>query len=228
MKNHLKKTKFKGYYKNISKMSRTLAFTADLSLLYLGGNLKRKEYLSARMGDLLSYIYMSLAVLKYAEKYNTEADIAHADWALQYLNFEMQKSFDEYLNNFPSSFISCLTKLITRTFGESYSMPKHLLNQKLCSFMLDIEENGFRNRLSHLSYSKGDNNPVTVVEKAFISVFNNKDIENKILIAQKEGKIKKSPILLDLLEDAINNNIISKEEKEKLVESEKLRWQVLK
>lgn len=222
-----KKTKFKGYYKNISKMSRTLAFTADLSLLYLGGNLKRKEYLSARMGDLLSYIYMSLAVLKYAEKYNTEADIAHADWALQYLNFEMQKSFDEYLNNFPSSFISCLTKLITRTFGESYSMPKHLLNQKLCSFMLDIEENGFRNRLSHLSYSKGDNNPVTVVEKAFISVFNNKDIENKILIAQKEGKIKKSPILLDLLEDAINNNIISKEEKEKLVESEKLRWQVI-
>lgn len=222
-----KKTKFKFYYKNISKMSRTLAFTSDISLLYLGGNLKRKEYLSARMGDLLSYLYMSLAVLKYAEKYNTEADIAHADWALKYLNFEMQKSFDEYLDNFPSNFISSIVKLTTRTFGESYGMPKHSLNQKLCYFMIDIEEDGFRNRLSNLSYAKGLHNPVTVVEDAFISVLKNKDIENKILNAQKEGLIKKYPILLDLLDEALSKKIISIEEKDKIQKSEELRWKVI-
>ncbi len=221
------KTKFKSYYKNISQMSRTLAFTADISLLYLGGNLKRKEYLSARLGDLLSYIYMSLAVLKYAEKYNTEADIYHADWALQYLNFEMQKSFDEYLKNFPSSFISSIVKLTTRTLGVNYEMPKHTLNQKLCSFMLDNKEDSFRNRLSHLSYKKGQYNPVTVVEDAFIAVLNNKDIENKILNAQKEGKIKKHPILSEVVEDAFKLNIISNEDKNKILYSEELRWKVI-
>lgn len=222
-----KKTKFKSYYKNISKMSRNLAFASDISLLYLGGNLKRKEYLSARLGDLLSYIYMSLAVLKYAEKYNTDADIAHADWALQYLNFEMQKSFDEYLSNFPSSFISSIMKFTTRTLGEKYGMPKHSLNQKLCSFMLDNKEDSFRNRLSHLSYAYGDNNPVTIVEEAFIEVLNNKDIENKILNAQKEGIIKKHPILFEVLEEAIDKKVITIEEKEKIIKSEELRWKVI-
>ena len=48
-------------------MSSALALVSDISMAVLGGELKRKERLSARLGDVLSYLYLSSTVLKYYE-----------------------------------------------------------------------------------------------------------------------------------------------------------------
>src|SRR5690606_31677940 len=47
------------YYRQVTRMSAAFTFLADVTLLILGGELKRKEKLSARFGDVLSHLYMA-------------------------------------------------------------------------------------------------------------------------------------------------------------------------
>jgi acyl-CoA dehydrogenase len=45
-------------------MSAAFAFAADIAMLVLGGSLKRKERLSARLADILGHLYLASTVLK--------------------------------------------------------------------------------------------------------------------------------------------------------------------
>jgi acyl-CoA dehydrogenase len=220
-------TKLKKYYKKINKLSRTLAITSDFSLLFLGGDLKRKEYLSSRLGDMLSYLYMASAVLKNAENSRTEADYVHAEWALEYLLHKASVSYNEFINNFPSKIVSLKMKMITYPFGNRVDMPNHKLSQKMINYMFENKENSFRNKMSELSMTNGENNPLNKLERAFVSVSNNVELEKKIIKAQKEGLLSKGTLIIELLEEAENKSIITNEEKEKLKSSEKLRWEVI-
>ncbi len=52
------------YYQQLTRFSAALAFLADVSMGTLGGALKRKEKLSARLGDILSLMYLCSATLR--------------------------------------------------------------------------------------------------------------------------------------------------------------------
>ena len=52
------------YYQQLTRFSAALAFLADVSMGTLGGALKRKEKLSARLGDILSLMYLCSATLQ--------------------------------------------------------------------------------------------------------------------------------------------------------------------
>jgi alkylation response protein AidB-like acyl-CoA dehydrogenase len=220
------KTKYKKYYKKLNRMSRSLSIVSDFSLLMLGGALKRKEYLSARLGDILSYLYMSAAVLKYAEKNDTKEDCLHAQWALDYLLHEMGVSLREFFNNFPSKIVSYKMKFLTYPLGIGLKMPSHKLSQRIVHSMYN-KNSEFRDRLTELSHIEGEHNPIANVEKAFQEVLNNLDIEKKIIQAQKEGLLEKTLILENVTEEAVSKNVISNEEKDKLTSSENLRWSVI-
>lgn len=220
------RTKFKSYYKKLNRMSRALSVVSDFSLLILGGDLKRKEYLSSRLGDVLSYLYMSSAVLKYTEHNETEADNIHTKWALEYLLHEMSTSMNEFFDNFPSSIVSYKMRLLTYPFGLNHKMPSHKLSQKMIKFMFNSNSE-FRDRLTQLSVITGEHNPIAKVEKAFVEVQGNVEIEKKILKAQRDGLLDKISILDTVLVEAIDKEIITEEEKNKLESSEKLRWDVI-
>src|SRR5687768_12649263 len=46
------------YYQQLTRFSSAFAFAADVSMFVLGGSLKRRERLSARLGDVLSQLYL--------------------------------------------------------------------------------------------------------------------------------------------------------------------------
>ncbi|WP_406672544.1 acyl-CoA dehydrogenase, partial [Natronospira sp.] len=72
------------YYRQFSRMSAAFAFSADVTLLLLGGELKRKERLSARFGDVLSHLYMGSSMLKQFEDQGRPAsDLPMLHWACQ-------------------------------------------------------------------------------------------------------------------------------------------------
>src|SRR4030095_2327233 len=52
------------YFQHINRFSASFAFATDVAMLALGGYLKKKESLSARLGDVLSCMYLSSMVLK--------------------------------------------------------------------------------------------------------------------------------------------------------------------
>ncbi|WP_210505301.1 acyl-CoA dehydrogenase domain-containing protein, partial [Pantoea ananatis] len=52
------------YYQHMNRISANLALLSDVSMAVLGGSLKRRERMSARLGDVLSQLYLASATLK--------------------------------------------------------------------------------------------------------------------------------------------------------------------
>ncbi len=74
----------KHYYQALTRYSAAFAFAADVSMLVLGGGLKRREKLSARLGDVLSQMYLCSAVLKRFEDDGRPVDdLPLLHWGMQ-------------------------------------------------------------------------------------------------------------------------------------------------
>src|SRR5574337_747870 len=69
------------YYRKLGRYSAALALCADVFMGVLGGKLKFKEKLSARLGDVLSYLYIASSMLKqYEDNGRPEADRPFLAW----------------------------------------------------------------------------------------------------------------------------------------------------
>ena len=76
-------------------------------MLTLGGYLKQKEHLSARLGDVLSSLYMASMVLKHYENQGRpEADLPLVEWSLRTLLYKAQEQMHGFLRNFPNRWVA--------------------------------------------------------------------------------------------------------------------------
>ncbi|MGI9245465.1 MAG: acyl-CoA dehydrogenase, partial [Steroidobacteraceae bacterium] len=101
------------YYQHINKFSAQFAFATDMAMLTLGGYLKQKEHLSARLGDVLSSLYMASMVLKHYENQGRpEADLPLVEWCCRTLLYKAQEQLHDFLRNFPNRWIAGLMRLI--------------------------------------------------------------------------------------------------------------------
>ncbi len=76
----------KCYYRDFNRLSANFALLADISMAVMGASLKRKEKMSARLGDILSMLYLGSAVLKrYADDGYPKEDLALIHWSCQHL-----------------------------------------------------------------------------------------------------------------------------------------------
>ncbi len=95
------------YYQQLTRFSAALAFLADVSMGTLGGALKRKEKLSARLGDILSHMYLCSATLKRFEAEGRQAhDAPLMHWAIWDAMFKAQSAFEGVISNFPNRLIA--------------------------------------------------------------------------------------------------------------------------
>ena len=146
----------KKYEKRLNKVSANLATMADLALLVLGGDLKKAEMLSARLGDMMSYIYMAMAAIRYYELKVSEADKADArpyfeygaQWALQ----QAEQAQNAFVANFPNTVVRGLMRLLTKT----YSNNSHAISDDLARELseMSLQNNAFRNQITNLVDSK--------------------------------------------------------------------------
>src|SRR3990167_2112928 len=96
----------KRYYQQATRFSAAFALLADISLLVLGGALKRKENISARLGDILSYLYLISAVLKrYDDQGKNTEDLPLVQWACEYYFYSIQQRFIELFKNYPNRWV---------------------------------------------------------------------------------------------------------------------------
>ncbi len=125
------------YYRQFSRMSLAFAVTTEMALLSLGGGLKRKESISGRLGDVLSYLYLGSAVLKHHyDNGSPEEELALLEWTCQDLLYNTQVRLYEVLNNLPNRFIAGVTRLLTFPAGKPYKRPSDELGQKLADILL--------------------------------------------------------------------------------------------
>ena len=105
-------------YGQVSRWSAAYALTADMAFLTLGGNLKRKEMISARMGDVLSDLYILTAALKrWQDDGRPKADLPLLEHAAHSALTRIRRTMDEVLANFPVRWAATLLRVVTLTGG---------------------------------------------------------------------------------------------------------------
>ncbi len=142
----------KPYEKRLNKLSSNLATLADFSLLVLGGDLKKAEMLSARLGDIISYSYMAMAAIRY---YELKVDHAQREEAKLYFEYGVQWALQQaeqalaaFVSNFPNTPVRGLMRFLTGTYGNSTKAISDDLARKLAEASLQNTE--FKNQITHL------------------------------------------------------------------------------
>ena len=91
-----------GHYRRLGRYASGFALLADATLAQLGGGLKRRELISARLGDVLSQLYLLSAVLKrWEDEGRKHDDLPLVDWCMEQGYASIEKSLDEVLRNLP-------------------------------------------------------------------------------------------------------------------------------
>ncbi|MCH9828669.1 MAG: acyl-CoA dehydrogenase [Gammaproteobacteria bacterium] len=158
---------FAAYYGRLERFSSALAFTSDVAMGVLGGDLKRKERLSARLGDVLSHLYIASAVLRaVAEPGVTEVERVHARWSLEWALNRMESALFEFVQNFPVALVRALLKLMLFPRGRAHHGVSHALNAELANTML--KRNALMDRIQQdVFVSKDPNDPVARMLRTF-------------------------------------------------------------
>jgi len=214
------------YYQQFSRFSAAFALTADMSVLSLGGEFKRREHLSGRLADVLSGLYMGSAVLKYFTDHGSpEEDLPLLEWSCQTLLFKMQTALDRALNNFPKPFVGSWLRLIIFPLGRRLKEPDDTLSHKV-SVLLSSNTQA-RSRLTAGAYITSDsNNAVGLVGDAFIKTLMAEDIEKRIQNAVREAVIAGNT-WPEKLASALTMGLITAEENNLLKEAEAARKEVV-
>ena len=101
------------YYQHVNRYSASFALASDVAMLTIGGDLKRKELLSARLGDVLSYLYLTSMVLKhYQDQESPQDDLPLVEWSCRTLLYRAQEQFHGLLRNFPNRWFARLLRFL--------------------------------------------------------------------------------------------------------------------
>lgn len=214
------------YYQLIHKYSANLAFLADFSMVILGGELKRKEKLSARLGDMLSCLYMTSAVLKrFHEDGEPQGDLPLVEWSCQQLLHECEVAMQGVITNFPARWARITLHLILKPLGNRRMKPNDTLGHKLARILIEPSET--RSRLTRLVYAQAsDKCPLGRMEEAFHKICAADELERKVMKSVKDNTLK-SLTLLDQIQEALTLGVLTTAEAKQLHEAELARQEVI-
>jgi alkylation response protein AidB-like acyl-CoA dehydrogenase len=213
----------KVYYKDLTRISRALAVSADVAMGTLGGDLKRKEMISARLGDALSYLYMASAVLKkYEDDGRQQDDLNYVHYAVQHCTYNATQSLQQAFTNFPVKAAGSLLSMLVFPLGNRFKKPSDTLTVKLAESLM--VPGAHRDRLTHLCYiSDQPDDAVGIMEQAFIKMYEVRDLERKLVQAAKEGKVARKGPLGERLQQALEADVLTAEEVDQINAAEALR-----
>ena len=211
------------YAKRLARLSKAFAWLADLSLILLGGSLKRKERLSARLADAMSYLYMGLAVYRLAAAHPESQDHhCHAVWALQYCCYQAQKAMIDLCRNYPNRILGGLLSYLLFPLGQSMHYPDDKLSHDLAQLMQ--KPNDYREMVKKNLYLSGDpEQPLDRVEYAFELITQNAELYKNVL-AKYHGKHE---TLAQNLSENLKEGKLKPDELQKILAMDNACWQAI-
>lgn len=215
------------YYQQLTRFSASFSFLTDVSMIVLGGGLKRREKLSARLGDILSLMYLVSATLKrYEDEGRQQADAPLMHWAIWDAMFKAQNAFEGVLANFPNRFVAWCLRRVIFPLGRPYVIPADSLGALVAQKL--IAPSPTRERLTHGMYvPKGSEDIVGAIEEALQATLAAEPIEQRLRHAQKDGRIQGRNIA-ELLAAAKASGIIGNGEGDVLALRDALRDRVIR
>ena len=177
------------YYQQLTRFSAALALLADVSMGTLGGALKRKEKLSARLGDILSLMVLCSATLRRYELEGRKAEDAPLmHWAIWDAMFKAQNAFEGVISNFPNPLIAALARILIFPIGRPYEVPSDDLGHEVAKLLL--APSATRDRLTDTVFiGSEENDPVGLIERALEATIDAEPIHAKIRHAVRDGRL---------------------------------------
>ncbi|EQD72598.1 acyl-CoA dehydrogenase, partial [mine drainage metagenome] len=122
------------YYRKLNRYSAALALCADVAMGTLGGRLKFKEKISARLGDILSYLYIGSALLKrYEDNGRPEAERPLLAFAFHESIWRLQNALDGVIRNFPIRPVAWLLRALVFPLGRREVPPSDRLGRRVAA-----------------------------------------------------------------------------------------------
>ena len=214
------------YYSQLTRFSAAFALLADISLLTLGGALKRKERISARLGDILSMLYLCSAALKrFEDDGRPTADLPLLHWSVQDALYRMQLAFEGLLNNFPGKAATAsLLRFMVFPLGTAFSPPSDKVSHEVAKLMLSAGE--ARDRLTEgIFIPDSADEPLNVLEQALQCAEVCDAVEAKLRAAVKTGRIPAEGE--EKISAALKQRVITASELELMAGMKSLRRRVI-
>ena len=205
------------------------AFVADVAMLSLGGGLKRKEKLSARLGDILSSLFIATAVIRKFEVEGQRADhAALAQWAAEDCLYQAAQAFRGVLANFPHRAVAATLHLALFPMGLRQRPPSDRLGSAAAHTITQPGE--ARDVLTGSCFVPSDvSEPLGALEAALVAAQACERIDAKIRAAEKLGQFAGDPRanVRDLPQLALAQGVITADEANTLAARDALRDRVI-
>ena len=214
------------YFQQLHWMSAAFALSADVAMMTLGGSLKRKERLSARLGDVLSELYLTSAILKrFEDQGRPDADLPLVRWACENSLYEIQESLRLLFRNLPHRLLAWLLQVVVFPSGRPYTAPRDKVDHEAAQVLL--KPGAARDRLTEgifitddMAFRQGE------IEMAFVQAARVAPIERTLRDARRAGLLK-AKTYADLLAEGQREGVISAQDAEALERMEQLRRDVI-
>ena len=209
------------YYRQLTRFAAGFALLADAAMFVLGGSLKRRERLSARLGDILSELYLASAVLKRYEDAGRPADdLPLLHWAMQDALLRTQEAFSGLFDNLPGRVVGFVMRQLIFCHGLEYKAPSDALGQQVVRTLM--APGPARQRLTAGTYiSPSEHDAVGGLEAALVAVIAAEAVEAKMRAAQKAGVLAGKGT--SLTDSALRQGIISASDAQVLARAQQLR-----
>jgi len=212
-------------YTELSHLSAGFALIADITLALLGGALKRKERISARLGDALSHLYLASASLKrFHDEGEPELDRSLLKWALADSKYQAQQALLEVLRNYPNKWLAAMLRFIVFPSGAFYRVPDDRLEHQLAKHLMQPGDS--RDRLTADVYIGDAEQQTGRLEAALTLSIQSRSIEQKI----KRMLGKKAMLLTEtksLISESLEQEIINDAEAALLLKAAEARHAVI-
>jgi acyl-CoA dehydrogenase len=178
------------YYQHINRFSAAFALASDTAMLTLGGELKRKELISARLGDVLSYLYLASMVLKhYRDQGEPVDDLPLVEWSCRSLLYRAQEQLHSVLRNLPNRPAAFALRLLIFPRGRTFYAPADALGLALAEAI--INPTPTRERLGACAYlAEGSDNQLARLQQALELAIEVRPLERRVFDARRRGEIE--------------------------------------
>ncbi|MEO4048149.1 acyl-CoA dehydrogenase [Pseudomonas sp. CAU 1711] len=215
------------YFRALNRLAAAFALLADCSMMLLGGELKRRERLSARLGDVLSHLYLASAALKrYHDLGHPEALQPLMRWALEDNLAAAERALEQLLANFPSHWLGCLLRVLVFPLGRRHRGPSDALDAEVAAILgRPRGDQALESLLDGCYRPQAGDDPIGALQQAVELLDASAASRNKLQQAVKDG-LQPRPGESDI-EAALREGLLGAEEAEQLRQVEAARRRVI-
>ncbi len=214
------------YYKQLTRFSSAFALLSDMAMFSLGGSLKFREKLSARLGDMLSNLYIASACLKRFERDGAQKeDLPVLKWAVDTALYDLQQAMDGFLANLPSRMLAAVLRKVIFPWGLTLKPASDRIGTQVARSLMELGPT--RTRLTKgMFVSADETDPVGVLEPALKAMLETEPVEQKLRKLGRDGKFK-TITARERLAEALASGIITQQEFDAVTRARKLKRDVI-